>query len=45
MKDVTLLVLKMEKEIKAKDCWLPLETGQDKEADSPLDLLEGTQPC
>lgn len=29
----------------AKECRRPLEAGNGKEMDSPLELPEGTQPC
>lgn len=43
--DATLLALKMQEGLWAKEHRQPLDTGKRKKSDSPLDPPEGTQPC
>ena len=35
----------MEEEAMSQGCWQPLEAGKGKELYSPLEPLEGKQPC
>lgn len=43
--DAALLSLMMDGVATAKNFGRPLEAGKGKEKDSPLDFLEGMEPC
>lgn len=45
MRKPLLLALKTQEEARSQGMQAPLETGKNKETDSPPELPEGTQPC
>lgn len=45
LEDAILLTLVIKEEVRAKECRLPLEAGESKGIEFPLDPPEGTQSC